>query len=78
MPGNHIFHPAVVSQVISQDSKGTSVTSVGESSSMIHSGGNYNFLNIIAAQTFEGVIEGNIRQGTYNATRREHRYRTSR
>jgi RHS repeat-associated protein len=73
MPGNHVFHPAVVSQVIRQDNRGTSVTLVGESSSMIHGGGNDNPLNEAAEQIFKFVIDGNIRQGVYNATRREHR-----
>jgi len=52
IPDEHVFHPAVLSQVVTQDEYGTHVTVVGESTSWIHSGGNGNPINIAARLKF--------------------------
>jgi uncharacterized protein RhaS with RHS repeats len=66
IPGEHVFHPAVVSQVVVQDATGTHMIVVGESTSRIHSGGNMNPLNVGAKIAFGKMSQ--TRLGPVNTT----------
>jgi RHS repeat-associated protein len=69
IPGNHLFAPAVVSQAISQmpNGSGLQVAVVGESTNILHAGGNLNPVNPAARAAFRGKIISNIQQGVARA-----------
>ena len=63
--GEHSLHPGIVSQGISQDADGTSITVIGEGNSKLSKA-----VNPMAEAAFQTKIERDIRAGQFAATQR--------
>lgn len=62
VPGEHMFDPAVVSQVIFQNAAGTHIVIVGEGNTIKHDGGNWNTLNLAAKFVFGQMAREHLKR----------------